>query len=578
MRRTIPRLALALLALLLLVGVVAGVQTGQRADATSTCGTTPDVITHGPRLGEVTDGSVLVWVRSCVQADVAVQYKLSSEGWEAAQETAPVATDAGADNTAVVAVTGLQAATAYDYRVEVDGLLPTKPVQGSFETLPTAGQGAAFTFIAGSDIHHPNPTDLTLETLASQDALFAFFMGDTTTIEKVMNNKGECCEPQSQADYESAYQGLYSYQPFAGVVRDIPTLFTWDDHEILDNWQSGTSMPYPWARAAYQEYIHSGNPAPQAAGEVYFTFGAADIEFYFLDTKTFRSPDSVPDGPSRTMLGTTQKQDLLDWLATSNARFKFIISSVMWNDFAKHIIYNETWANYATERAEIFDFITDNHIPGVVLLSGDEHWTGAFHIAPWGIYEIAPAPVGGGVFPTTSTDPQILYKAAGGRIFGLFDVDTTLCPATLTVRLVDQYNVLRYVLPLTEMDLGADADGDTLPPCQEATLGTDPFNADTDGDGCPDPDEIGPIVTAGGLRDPTNPWDYFNPTGDGKNRVDDVLAVVGQFYVDAGNPNYAEATDRTLVGPNPWNLGPPDGFQRVVDVIAAVKQFFHDCP
>ena len=81
----------------------------------------------------------------------------------------------------------------------------------------------------------------------------------------------------------------------------------------------------------------------------------------------------------------------------------------------------------------------------------------------------------------------------------------------------------------------------------------------------------------GGRRNPKNPWDYFNPTHDGQNRVDDILLVVHQFFKDSGNPAYNVDTDRTLIGPNAWNTGPPDGKQRVDDILNIVHQFYNDC-
>ena len=113
---------------------------------------------------------------------------------------------------------------------------------------------------------------------------------------------------------------------------------------------------------------------------------------------------------------------------------------------------------------------------------------------------------------------------------------------------------------------------------------------DTDGDGCTDVREQQTAIgsqTSGGRRDPQNPWDYFNPTHDGKIRVDDILKVVQQFGKDDtdGNPGlppytagYNPDTDRTYIGPNLWNLGPPNGLQRVNDILAEVYQFGHDCP
>ncbi len=101
---------------------------------------------------------------------------------------------------------------------------------------------------------------------------------------------------------------------------------------------------------------------------------------------------------------------------------------------------------------------------------------------------------------------------------------------------------------------------------------------DFDGDGCEDLEELGDDPQLGGMRDPTNPWDYLNPTHDGKNRVDDILAVLGQYFIDEGNPAYTEDTDRTAIElGDPWDLGPPNGEQRVDDILAAVKSYHHDC-
>ena len=130
----------------------------------------------------------------------------------------------------------------------------------------------------------------------------------------------------------------------------------------------------------------------------------------------------------------------------------------------------------------------------------------------------------------------------------------------------------------TSIMIGPDTDGDGLRDFTELlTYGTDYLNPDTDGDGCTESQELGPDEKLGGRRDPTNPWDYFNPTGDLQNRVDDILAVVYHFGEGLGDPGYSTAYDRTGVGPDPWNLGPPDGLIRVGDILAIVQQYQHDC-
>ncbi len=120
-------------------------------------------------------------------------------------------------------------------------------------------------------------------------------------------------------------------------------------------------------------------------------------------------------------------------------------------------------------------------------------------------------------------------------------------------------------------------------------LGAGTAYAAGDADGCPDVREQQTAPgseLSGGRRDYLKSWDYFNPTHDGVNRTDDITAVVVQYGQDDDDanpglppyaPGYTPTTDRTYVGPNAWNLGPPNGLQRTDDITNAVKQFGHDC-
>jgi hypothetical protein len=42
---------------------------------------------------------------------------------------------------------------------------------------------------------------------------------------------------------------------------------------------------------------------------------------------------------------------------------------------------------------------------------------------------------------------------------------------------------------------------------------------------------------------------------------------------DASNPD----TDRTALGQEQWNLGPPNGRQPIDNILAIIYQYFHDC-
>lgn len=571
-------------ALLLLAAALALTIPSGRGSAAYSCGTSPDVISHGPRLGEVTTTSVKVWARACVAATVAVEYKQDSQDWSQALLTAGVATDAGADHTVVVEVSGLAAGTDYDYRLRVDGQLASKTLAGSFHTLPAAGP---VSFIMSSDMHHPfqgippdtmNVPDQILDLMATKNADFAFMMGDQIVIEIVLNNLGRCCLPQSQADYELAYRDVSAYSHFRDFAANTPLLTTWDDHEIVNDWSAANPNQYlyPWARNAFDAFFGNLNPALLDPSGIQYVYDAGEIEFFALDTRTYRDANLDPDGPEKSMLGDDQKQALKDWLLDSTATFKIIVSSVMFSDFSQHTVFGESWPAFATERDEIMDFIKDNQVSGVLLFSGDEHTGRVFQMEPWDIYEFAPNPLGTKIGSAIAPDPQLKFQSNFVRLFSLVNADTSTCPATISVKLIDEDDVVHYQRDLTEADLDSDSDGDGLLRCDELQGGTDPKDPDTDGDVCGDGAEVGANHMAGGQRDPTDEWDYFNPTGDGRNRIDDVLKVVGQYFVDSPHPDYTTSTDRTP-GAAIWAPGPPNGQQRIDDIIAIVKSYFNDC-
>ena len=138
------------------------------------------------------------------------------------------------------------------------------------------------------------------------------------------------------------------------------------------------------------------------------------------------------------------------------------------------------------------------------------------------------------------------------------------------------------------MDPYGDLDGDTIP---------NHIDADDDNDGCADEQELGVDPVAGGLRDPNNFWDFFDADRDGSVAFGDFLLLVRHFgsndnngeasinrnsdpltTPDPGPGSYHPLVDRgEVLGPNPWNVGPPDGAIGFGDFLALVGQFGHSC-
>jgi hypothetical protein len=115
---------------------------------------------------------------------------------------------------------------------------------------------------------------------------------------------------------------------------------------------------------------------------------------------------------------------------------------------------------------------------------------------------------------------------------------------------------------------------------------------DSDGDGCSDAAELNTDPGSQqdcGFRNPKNPFDYFNPTGDGLNRVDDIVLVLQAYFEDDNdaNPGYPpydldynpaldRADDPDYDATQPWRMLQGDGLIRINDIVNAVNVYFHD--
>jgi alkaline phosphatase D len=118
--------------------------------------------------------------------------------------------------------------------------------------------------------------------------------------------------------------------------------------------------------------------APPAWPGVWHRFRVGPVECFMLDGRTYRE-NFLKENPS--MLGPVQKAWLFDALRASTAPFKLLVSPVAWADDAKMetmpsgetIRAMDTWSGFAEERAEIFNFLAEHRINGVMLLSSDRH-------------------------------------------------------------------------------------------------------------------------------------------------------------------------------------------------------------
>jgi phosphodiesterase/alkaline phosphatase D-like protein len=230
-------------------------------------------ITHGPILGRLSAHGVGVWARTNRTATFAVRYGLSPDAMDFSTE--PAATRLEHDNTGWVHLARLKADTKYYYELVIPGGSSRTGRGGSFRTLPDARDyvdkelnpkgifNFSFEFACGNNQnpgHSIGPALPALKTILDKhksELNFAIQNGDWL-YESQREYKPEQWLAQVDVSADQAPKVVRVAPTVVGVWqnykhffnqgenlcrwhREIPSFFTYDDHEILnDVWGAGT--------------------------------------------------------------------------------------------------------------------------------------------------------------------------------------------------------------------------------------------------------------------------------------------------------------------------------------------------
>jgi alkaline phosphatase D len=153
----------------------------------------------------------------------------------------------------------------------------------------------------------------------------------------------------------------------------------WDDHDYGGNDEDKNFANRSDAWQAFDEYYPT-HDRPNAANGLWHSFVCGEAEFFILDTRSQRDPNSSTDNEDKSMLDgdnitNDQKQWLKDGLKNSTKTWKFIISSVTFNLYARPSS-DDLWHSFTTERDELADYLVDESIEDVIVLSADIHTGG----------------------------------------------------------------------------------------------------------------------------------------------------------------------------------------------------------
>jgi alkaline phosphatase D len=375
---------------------------------------TPQIqFTHGVASGDVTSTSAVLWVRTDQDAQINVQVSKHPSFKQLDFEDSIHAT-ANSDFTAKSLAEGLKPGTLYYYRFLAGEI--TSEI-GTFRTAPQENKKANvdFTWSGDTDVSKINGVPVfgdwsPLQAAKSENPDFFIYLGDL--IYSDARAAGQLPDVQTLSEFRQLYKDSRDVSALHDLLKKTSIYPLWDDHDVRNDWAGQTVDPtfFEIGKKSFDEYTPIGQLDPTSdshcAGPTQFRVKhwGKDVDLIIIDTRTCRSanvqtqcqndlvptlpsfirktlpgiPEQPPAGclaaindPSRTMLGSEQKQMFKDALLNSKAKFKFVISSVsIQQTFA---FPYDSWEGYGAERSEILNFIRDKGLKNVIFLTTDLH-------------------------------------------------------------------------------------------------------------------------------------------------------------------------------------------------------------
>lgn len=171
------------------------------------------------------------------------------------------------------------------------------------------------------------------------------------------------------------WERMFSLPRLIEFNRNVGTYWLKDDHDTLNNDSGPGDNMGELTFGAGQEIFHQQAPL-SAEGPSYRTFRwGKDLQIWFTDGRDFRSPNDMPDGPEKTILGKEQKAWLKNTIKKSSATWKVLVSPtpLVGPDRTNK---NDNHANpgFSFEGDELRNWFRENVPDNFFVICGDRHW------------------------------------------------------------------------------------------------------------------------------------------------------------------------------------------------------------
>lgn len=366
--------------------------------------------------GPSTAHTVTLWLQGEGAGQARIDYWVQGKA-ASAQSSHTVILREGDDFSAQIALSGLVSGTRYEYRVRINGQ-PVGVVQRFMTQVLTKGDAREFKIVMGSCAYINADTDSIMDWRPS----WSPYGGDTAIFRSMAEakpdltlwlgdnlyyRKSDIEDPKKMAARWRHDRATADLQPLLATGAHAAI---WDDHDYGPNNSDRYFAHKAAALTLFKRYW--ANPSyglPDAPG-IFSSTRYGDVEIFLLDNRWYRDPDQIPMA-GKSQFGARQLAWLKDALARSNAPFKLIAGG---SQFLHAGHRYEGWHHFPAEREAFIDWLTAQHIDGVLFLSGDRHAT---EMLRWGrastypLYELTCSPLTSGVRAAGRSDEHTTLVA-----------------------------------------------------------------------------------------------------------------------------------------------------------------------
>ena len=301
----------------------------------------------------------------------------TSEDLSGAVDTGWHDVDPADDFTHHLRLDGLEPATVYYYSAETsspDGEVLHKPLQGRFQTAPPADEysDVTFTVITGQayrDTDHPEGF-LIYDAMGSLNPQFIVPTGDTV----YYDSDDPIVTTIDLARYH--WHRIYSFSKLIRFHLQVPGYWEKDDHDSYadDDWPLLT-RPYMGSFSFEQGLKVYAEQAPMS-DKPYRSFRwGKGLQLWLTEGRDFRSPNTMKDGPEKSIWGAEQKQWLKETLLASDADWKVLVSPTpIVGPDRSNKADNHSNKAFQHEGDEFRAWVQQNLPENFFVACGDRHW------------------------------------------------------------------------------------------------------------------------------------------------------------------------------------------------------------